>query len=344
MEAPDIVAEGWDAWGDPRRPVAIEEISASVSTNRVYRVRLDDGGSVVAKSSSYGSFVHFRQDHERIHAWCEGLRGTRFEGALADVFHRRGDAFVHRQGNEWLAFYEDVGAGESLPPILDAADIAPLARELAAFHQASANIGLAPTWKSMGSDVASLREQLERPQWCEARGIGAPSAHFLREHCDAFLWNTDRIGYHGFARVPILVDWNLGNFSITRSPGRIHLASRWDYDWFRIEPRILDFYFLSRVVSARGDQTTFSYDAVSFQDPRFTEFVGAYQEVWPLSREEILFLVEAYRFFLLNYAVLQAEHFFRPSLCERLRAEVIEQHLPGISDIDLSPLLALIER
>ena len=67
MDAPDIVAEGWDAWGDPRRPVGIEEISAEVSTNRVYRVCLDDGGSVVAKSSSYGSFVHFRQDHQRIH-------------------------------------------------------------------------------------------------------------------------------------------------------------------------------------------------------------------------------------------------------------------------------------
>lgn len=344
MDTPDIVAEGWDAWGGPQRIVGVEEISASVSTNRVYRVRLDDGRSVVAKASSYGSFVHFRQDHERIHAWSRGLRKTRFEGALADVLHRGDVAFVHQQGPAWIAFYEDVGAGEPLPAILDEADIGPLAREIAAFHRASAAVGLDPTWKSLGSDIARLREHLEHPEWCEARGIGRASAHFLREHCDAFLWNTDRDGYHGFDRVPLLVDWNLGNFSIARGPGRLHLASRWDYDWFRIEPRVLDFYFLSRVVSARGDRTVFTYDADSFADPRFVRFLEAYHEVWPLSPAEIAFVREAYRFFLLNYAVLQAEHFFRPALCERLRADVIERHLPAIDEIDLEPLLEVVRR
>ena len=338
MNAPDIVSEGWDAWGDPRALVGVDEISASVSTNRVYRLRLEDDETVVAKVSSYGSYVHFRQDHDRIHQWCMGMRGTRWDGLLADVYHRHGAVFVHREGPSWLAFYADVSAGEPLPPILEEEDIAPLAREMARLHAASAAVGLAPTWKSLGADISTLRERLEHPAWCDARDLGPPSASFLREHCDAFLWNADRGGYHGLERLPVLVDWNLGNFAITRTADGLRLASRWDYDWFRIEPRVMDFYFLARVVSARGDQSHFTYDADPLLDPRFATFLRAYHEVSPLRAEEVTFLREAYRFFLLNYAVLEAEHFFRPELCDALRRDAVEQHLPALAELDLSPL------
>ncbi len=336
---PDIVAEGWDAWGEPRALIGIDEISAEVSTNRVYRLHLDDGDTVVCKVSSYGAYVHFRQDHARIHDWCHGLRGSAWDGTLADVYHRGAAPFVHRDGPAWLAFYEDVNAGEPLPSILAAEDIAPLAREMARLHDASAALELSPTWKSLGADVATLRERLESPAWCEARTLGPASASFLREHCDAFLFNADRGGYHGFAKCPVLLDWNLGNFSVARTPGALRISSRWDYDWFRIEPRVMDFYFLARVVSARGDQSRFTYDVEPFLDPRFAEFLAAYHEVSPLSVEEVSFVREAYRFFLLNYAVLEAEHFFRPELCEGLRRDVVEQHLPALADLDLSPLL-----
>ncbi len=339
VDTPDILAEGWDAWGDPRALAGVDEISATVSTNRVYRLRLEDGGTVVSKVSSYGSYVHFRQDHERIHRWCMGLRGTPWDGMLAGVLHRNDTPFVHREGPSWLAFYEDVGAGEPLPPILDEDDIAALAREMARLHDASAKLGLAATWKTLGADVAILRERLEHRGWCDARNLGPASASFLREHCDAFLWNADRGDYHGFRKLPVLVDWNLGNFAISRTGDGFRLASRWDYDWFRIEPRVMDFYFLARVVGARGDRSHFTYDVDPFLDPRFALFLRAYHEVSPLSRQEIGFLREAYRFFLLNYAVLEAEHFFRPELCDVLRRDVVELHLPALADFDLSRLL-----
>ena len=339
MDTPDIVAEGWDAWGDPRKLIGVDEISAAVSTNRVYRLRLEDGGTAVCTVSSYGSFVHFRQDHERIHQWCRGMRRTPWDGMLADVFHHDDTPFVHRAGPAWLAFYEDVGAGEPLPPILGEEDIASLAREMARLHDASAKLGLPPTWKTLGADIAVLRERLEHPAWCNARDIGPASASFLRDHCDAFLWNTERSGYHGFRKLPVLVDWNLGNFAISRTGDGLRIASRWDYDWFRIEPRVLDFFFLARVVSARGDQSHFTYDLDSFADPRFALFVRSYHEVSPLSPAEIAFLVEAARFFLLNYTVLEAEHFFRPELCDGLRRDAVELHLPALADLELSALL-----
>ena len=61
------LADAWAAYGDTRRMVTLIEVSAKVSTNRVYRLQLDDGGSVIAKVSSYGSYFLFREDHDRIH-------------------------------------------------------------------------------------------------------------------------------------------------------------------------------------------------------------------------------------------------------------------------------------
>jgi hypothetical protein len=65
-------------------------------------------------------------------------------------------------------------------------------------------------------------------------------------------------GYDDWPKMPVLIDWNLGNFSVEfdeEDRSRFRLFSRWDYDWFRIESRLLDFYFLSRVSSRTGDRS-----------------------------------------------------------------------------------------
>ena len=152
---PDVVTDGWLASGDARALAAVEEVSADVSTNRVYRLSFDDGSHAIAKASSYGSFVHFRQDHQRIHRWIELLRPTRWEGFLADVVCKDGEVFMYRDGPAWAAFYDEIERRESLPRCLPEADIAELARELAEFrglaleglehlgdHQRLANAGL----------------------------------------------------------------------------------------------------------------------------------------------------------------------------------------------------------
>ena len=99
----------------------------------------------------------------------------------------------------------------------------------------------------------------------------------------------------------MLIDWNLGNFSVDYHGDRFRLYSRWDYDWFRMDPRTLDFYFLSRVSSRTGDRTVFTYGPHTFVEPRFQLFLNAYHRVYPLRPNEVVFLREVYRFFILNY-------------------------------------------
>ena len=75
------------------------------------------------------------------------------------------------------------------------------------------------------------------------------------------------------------------------------LYSRWDYDWFRIEPRMMDFYFLSRVSSSTGDRTHFTYSPHTLVESRFCHFIRAYHRIFPLREDDVAFIGEAYRFF-----------------------------------------------
>ena len=63
---------------------------------------------------------------------------------------------------------------------------------------------------------------------------------------------------------------NIGNFSIDHN---YNFFSRWDYDWFRIGHRTLDFYFLSRVCSSLGDSTLFTYSPLTLMEKRFMIFL-----------------------------------------------------------------------
>src|SRR5690606_40376851 len=69
----------------------------------------------------------------------------------------------------------------------------------------------------------------------------------------------------------------------------------------------------ARVVRNDGDQTFFSYRVDPFFEPSFGLFLRQYHRVNPLEETEVLFLKEAYRFFILNYVVRSGEHFFRPA-------------------------------
>ena len=144
--------------------------------------------------------------------------------------------------------------------------------------------------------------------------------------------------YDYWPKQPVLIDWNLGNFSIERSGDRFRLFSRWDYDWFRIEPRLLDFYFLSRVSSRTGDRTKFTYGAHTLLEPTFLELLRAYREVFPMDEVEVMFLPEVYRFFILNYVVREGARFFRADLCTQFRRDAVRTYLPGLDRLDTSAL------
>jgi Ser/Thr protein kinase RdoA (MazF antagonist) len=117
------------------------------------------------------------------------------------------------------------------------------------------------------------------------------------------------------------------------------LFSRWDYDWFRIESRLLDFYFLSRVSSRTGDRSVFTYGAHTLLEPRFRQFLQAYHATFPLTEAEVLFLGDAYRFFLLNYVVREGRHFFRYDFWQQLLHDAVDVQLPALDELDLTPLL-----
>lgn len=322
-------------------PREIQSARAPVSTNRVYRLVFDGRSNVFAKISSYGSFVHFRQDHQRIEQWRRLLGGTRYEHFLAPILTTGDDVYMFHAGDAWVAFYEEQTVRAMLPRVLSDAQISTLAVEMAHFHSASMEVAptLQPTWKTLGSDIAILFDALDNGAWLSQRGLSASEGRYLRNHCNLFLRNADRLAYHELPKCPVLVDWNIGNFSVTETGEHFELFSRWDYDWFRFEPRVLDFYFLSRVSSGIGDRTQFSYVPTTFFEPGFERFLLRYDSVFPLCANEVRFLREAYRFFVLNYVARLGEHFFKEELRARLLREAIDHYLPELDRLDFDALL-----
>jgi Ser/Thr protein kinase RdoA (MazF antagonist) len=338
----------YDAWAhyDPSDPVVhLRETSAGVSTNRVYHVAMASGRTLFAKVSSYGSYVHFRQDHTRIHQWIHQLSGTRYSDFLARVLLKNGEVYSFEQDGFWVVFYEEAPRRGVLPRVLSDWQIEYLGQEMAMFHQASAAAAtnLLSTWQSLGSDLALLYDRMQNPITRAADGFSLEQAQLIRRHCDLFFSNAERLGYQRFTKLPLLIDWNRGNFSVAYEERGFKLYSRWDYDWFRIEPRALDFYFFSRVVREEGDQTVFSYTGAPLLEPRFFQFLRAYHAVYPLQPSELAFLKEAYRFFLLNYVVRTGQHFFLPEFHQRLSREAVTRYLPELETLDFAPLLGCLD-
>jgi hypothetical protein len=342
----------WASFNDPRSIVSMEEVSANVSNNRVYRLLLNDKRSLFAKISNYGSYFLFREDHDRINRLVRGLSTSRFANFLAAPLvgpdqrvHTYYDGFV------WAVLYEEVEKKTQLPKILDDRQIQTLAEEVADFHlaceTAARRISVPATSVSIKSDIIHLLDLVSTRATAPSFHLANDELDVVRRHAHNFLFALDDAGYDDLPKLPILIDWNLGNFSIENLPaggnGTFRLHSRWDYDWFRIEPLILDFYFLSRVSSQTGDRTRFTYGAHTLTEPRFLQFVKAYHRVRPLQESDILLLKEAYRFFILHYVLAVGDHFFRADLWAEFQADAVHRYLPSVDELDLSPLLRTID-
>jgi hypothetical protein len=335
----------WAAYGDPRHITSVTEVSAFVSTNEVHRIALDDGTNIIAKVSSYGSYFLFAEDHDRLYRLSDLLAPTRFSHLLARVLGRDGRAFTWYDGKLWVAFYEEIDRARSLPPVLSDEEVENLARELATLHLAcaDASASIPAMSNSVKVDAIHLLEQLESPIATFVFGLTATQVALVWRHTHQFLLNLERVRYDEWLRIPVLVDWNLGNFSVADAPdGTFQLYSRWDYDWFRLEPRLHDFYFCSRVSSETGDRDSWTYSSHTLLEPRFLRFISAYHEVYPLTEPEVRFLPEAYRFFILNYVIREGKRFFRPDLCARFRTEAATTYLPDLDRFDITPLLRAI--
>ncbi len=335
----EIVHEAWTAYDSSREIVRIEDISAKVSTNHVYRITLKDHNFIVAKLSYFGKFEHFVEDHTIINALSNNLPSP-FENFLARSLMKGNELFVHRRQSEiidaWVVFYRPIKIRNRLPRRLNEKQIRRIGREAAKFHKACHTVRgtLPPSAKSMNVDIDGLLGELDTEEG---------DFHFhqyrdlIKKHCDLFRENYQELDADSMDTIPVFVDWNIGNFSVNES---FRFFSRWDYDWFRMSSRIMDFYFFSRVVSDRGDRTIFTYNIDILMEERFILFLKSYHEVFPLTKREVLLLQETYRFFLLNYVIKYGRYFFHEVFATKLQKETFDIHLPSIEEkFDPEPLL-----
>lgn len=216
-----------------------------------------------------------------------------------------------------------------LPKRLDENQIRTLAQQVARFHKACSRVSnvLPKSSKTLRTDINTLKDKLD----ADPLLFGTlEKGDIIKHHCEQFIKYRAKYNAGGFETIPVFIDWNIGNFSVN---SRVELYSRWDYDWFRMSSRIMDFYFFSRVVSNAGDKTVFSYLIGPMMESRFMIFLKEYHKINPLTADEVRFMREAYRFFILNYVMKDGRHFFSEQYAIKLQAEAFDIYLPSI-DVD----------
>lgn len=327
-----IVESAWNHYDDTRSLTHIEDISAKVSTNYVFRLTFSDNTFIIGKLSFFGQYEHFVEDHTIINALSNNLPHP-FENVLSRALMKGNQIYIYRHTNEvidaWVIFYRPIQCHTRLPRRLNEEQIVLFAEEMARFHLACNTISntLPPSSKTLKSDIDQILRTIETDY---GKFLHRNHIDTIKYQCNKFLENREKLQASKLEKIPIFIDWNIGNFSVNE---KFKLFSRWDYDWFRISSRMLDFYFFSRVVSDAGDRTVFTYNASTMMEDRFILFLKTYHQIYPLQANEILFLKEAYRFFLLNYVVKDGRYFFHEIFATKLRRDVYEEHLPNLDNI-----------
>lgn len=324
-----IVKTAWQDY-DSSRPISrIEDISAKVSTNHVYKISLEDGLFVIGKLSYFGRYEHFVEDHTIINSLSNNLPSP-FENLLSRSLMKGNRLFVYRHTDQildaWVVFYRPIKIENRLPRRLSDNQIAQFGKQMATFHKACHAIRntLPASSKTLKTDIDHLLELVNSDfgQY-EHRG----KKQIIYTQCQELFRNLEAYQFQDLPKIPVFVDWNIGNFSVTKD---LQLFSRWDYDWFRISSRILDFYFLSRVVSNVGDRTIFTYNIGPLMEERFILFLKNYHQVFPLTEPEIHLLKEVYRFFILNYVIKDGRYFFHEIYASKLQQQAYDSYFDTI--------------
>jgi len=324
-----IIENGWYSYNPKRCIRKIEDLSVNVSTNKVFKITFKDKTFVFAKVSNFGKFENFKEDHQIINVLANNLERP-YDHFLSSSLMKGDQLYLYRHEDEfidvWMVFYRAVRIKNILPKRLDDEQVRTLGKEVAKFHKICDEMTpvLPLSSKTLIKDIHHLLRRLEKPD-SKIRFVGFNE--LIKEHCHIFLENAIHLGYNHLTKIPVFVDWNIGNFSVRDNNT---LFSRWDYDWFRMSSRVLDFYSFSRVCSDIGDKTDFSYTFSQLNEPRFLEFLKEYHKVFPLTHNEILFMKEAYRFFILNYVISNGRFFFSDNYARKLQREAYEQHLPNL--------------
>ncbi|NCD68728.1 hypothetical protein [Mucilaginibacter agri] len=334
-----IITKAWEGYDASRTIRSIEDISANVSTNQVFRITFEDDDIIIAKLSSFGKYDHFKEDHRIIQSLSNNLLYP-FENFLARSLLKNNRVYIYRyrQGrtDAWVVFYNPTRILERMPRRLDEGHIRKLAQQAAKFHKACSRASkvLPKSSKTMRTDINALLDQINRD---ESSFGTRTQVDQLRYHCDLYLKGRAKYAANTFETIPVFLDWNIGNFSVNN---KMEFYSRWDYDWFRMSNRIMDFYFFSRVASNVGDRTVFSYYITTLMEDRFIIFLQEYHKLNPLTLNEVGFMKEAYRFFILNYVIKDGKHFFHEQYAQKLQQEAYDIYLPSVDrDFDARVIL-----
>jgi hypothetical protein len=334
-----IIRKAWEGYDASRTIRSIEDISANVSTNKVFRITFEDDDIIIAKLSSFGKYDYFKEDHRIIQSLSNNLLYP-YENFLARSLLKNNRVYIYRyrhgKTDAWVVFYNPTRIMERMPRRLEESHIRKLAQQAAKFHKACSRASkiLPKSSKTMRKDINSLLEQVQQD---EASFGTRTQVDQLKYHCDLYLKGRAKYAANTFETIPVFIDWNIGNFSVTNKQ---EFYSRWDYDWFRMSNRVMDFYFFSRVVSNVGDRTVFSYYITTLMEDRFIIFLQEYHKLNPLTANEIGFMKEAYRFFILNYVIKDGKHFFHEQYAEKLQQEAYDIYLPSVDrDFDTKKIL-----
>ena len=330
LDYAQIIKFAWKEFDSDRHEIkGVFDVSAQVSTNHVYKISFYSREPVFAKISEYGNFEDFREDHIIINNLANNLEYP-YQMFLAQSLVKRNELFIYRyhefDRSAWVVFYNPIQIRNKLPRRLEEKHIKKLGRELARFHKACTNVTnqLPHSSKSVITDIQKLKRSVQKKEikMCDAH------RDLILQHADSFLNNADKVNYTTeIETIPVMVDWNIGNFSIT-GDGKFY--SRWDYDWFRMSSRVMDFYFFSRVVSDVGDRTVFSYLVDTLMEDRFIIFLKEYHRIFPLTEPEVRLIKEAYRFFILNYVIKDGPYFFRKQYSNKLIKEAYDTYFPAL--------------
>jgi Ser/Thr protein kinase RdoA (MazF antagonist) len=335
----NIIRKAWEAYDATKIISTIEDISPMVSTNFVFRITFEDEDIIIAKLSHFGKYERFKEDHRIIHTLSNNLLYP-YENFLAKSLLRNNRVYTYRykkgKTDAWVVFYNPVRVLQRMPSRLDEQHIRKFGQQIGKFHKACSRLRnvLPKSSKTLRTDINALLISLEKDR---KRFGSAERADYLRHHCELFVKNRLKCNVSSFEIIPVFIDWNIGNFSVTN---KLELYSRWDYDWFRMSYRMLDFYFFSRVVSDAGDKTVFSYLVNPMMEDRFILFLQEYHKVNPLTANELRFLKEAYRFFILNYVIKDGSYFFSEQYADKLKEEAFDIYLPSVDrDFDAEKLI-----
>jgi Ser/Thr protein kinase RdoA (MazF antagonist) len=333
-----IINLAWSKFGSSKLIERIEDISAKVSTNHVFKVMFTNKKFIIAKLSHFGRHDYFKEDHIIINALANNLLFP-YEQFIAKSLIKKNEVFTYRYQRAgidiWLVFYNPIRIKKTLPKILTTEQIINCGEQTALLHLECEDVleEIPASSKSMFSDIEDFKKELkdgDHPRYQDDQ------VDFLLAQCDRFFHNAAKCGYDRFRRIPVFIDWNIGNFSVDEHD---NFYARWDYDWFRVSPRMMDFYFWSRVVREEGDQTIFSYTIETYLEERFLLFLKSYHKIFPLSEGELRFLPECYRFFILHYVTRLGQYFFLPHFADRLKTEAIETYLPSIDSFKIDTIL-----